>query len=62
VGKIFVLILWLKQIFLRTTKYGGTKNLEGTAPECPHVAMGLVATITIKIFVNIGMITVLSTF
>jgi len=38
------------------------KNLEGITPECPLVATGLVATITINLFVNLGMVTALSIF
>ena len=37
-----VFIIFLKQIFLGTRKFGGTKEIwEGTAPECPPVATGL---------------------
>jgi len=37
-GKIFVFIVCLKQVFLRTTKFGGRKrDFGGTSPECTHV-------------------------
>jgi len=45
-------------------KIWGAKILGGTAPECrmPLVATGLVVTGTINLFVNLGMVTILSTF
>jgi len=42
-------------------KIWGTKKTWGTAPECSPVATGLVTTITINLFVNLGTVTVLYT-
>jgi len=41
VGKIFIFIISLKQIFLDATKLGGHKIFGVIAPECPPVAAGL---------------------